>query len=188
MDNQLTHYASLQTPQLVRDSDDPESETHFAIPFQASPDESLGFPPRRGSHNPAWGRATHGSAAPGDWVLTVSALKGRNRAVLCVALCRPFRACQVNGLDSQGVALGWFVGAPAGRKNGAFLGRVSKFIRHSNDPGWSRTIVASMSDWCRAVGPRDQCDRSGSRTHRHQALDLAALPVCVLGRWGNVEG
>ena len=25
-------------------------------------------------------------------------------------------------------------------------------------------------------------DRGGSRTHRHQALDLIALPVCVLGR------
>ena len=28
-------------------------------------------------------------------------------------------------------------------------------------------------------------DRSGSRTHRHEALDLVALPICVPGRGGS---
>src|SRR5687768_5069744 len=34
-----------------------------------------------------------------------------------------------------------------------------------------------------AVGPRDRSisDRGGRRTHNHEALDLAALPVCVPG-------
>lgn len=44
-----------------------------------------------------------------------------------------------------------------------------------DDPGWSRTIVASMSNWCRAVGPRD---RGGGRT-REQRGETRARTDCL---------
>ena len=90
-------------------------------PWSAGPTR-LTLPPRRGSHNSAWGRATHGSAAPGLRSSNDPSPEGAKQG-RCLVLCRPFRACQTRRLDSQGVALGWFVGAPSGRKNRAFLGR-----------------------------------------------------------------
>ena len=90
-------------------------------PWSAGPTR-LTLPPRRGSHNSAWGRATNGSAAPGLRSSNGPSPEGAKQG-RCLVLCRPFRACQTRRLDSQGVALGWFVGAPSGRKNRAFLGR-----------------------------------------------------------------
>ena len=48
-----------------------------------------------------------------------------------------------------------------------------------SDPGWARTIVTWVSvRGVFAAGPRDHCSsRGGNRTHKHQALELAALPV-----------
>ena len=57
-----------------------------------------------------------------------------------------------------------------------------------NDPGWTRTIGLLAVD--QASSPLDHgiaSDRGGSRTHRHEALDLAAMPVCVPGRKWRVR-
>ena len=53
------------------------------------------------------------------------------------------------------------------------------------DPGWTRTIVAWM--WARSLrrwttGPFPVAEMGIEPTNFHQALDLAVLPVCVLGR------
>ena len=56
--------------------------------------------------------------------------------------------------------------------------------RPSSDPGWSRTIA--LLRVMQASSPLDygiNSDQGGSRTHKHEALDLAALPVCVPSRW-----
>ena len=53
-----------------------------------------------------------------------------------------------------------------------------------SDPGWNRTIA--FLDVDQASSPLDHgigSDRSGSRTHRHEALDLIALPICVPGHF-----
>jgi hypothetical protein len=54
-----------------------------------------------------------------------------------------------------------------------------------SDPGWTRTIVAWM--WARSrsrwtTGPFAVAEVGIDLTNCHQALDLAALPICVLGR------
>ena len=54
-----------------------------------------------------------------------------------------------------------------------------------SDPGWTRTIVAWM--WARSrrrwtTGPLQVAEVGVEPTISHQALDLAALPICVLGR------
>ncbi len=54
-----------------------------------------------------------------------------------------------------------------------------------------RVIPAGIEPALSWLSPRRLChwttgsfrDRGGSRTHKHEALDLAALPVCVPGRW-----
>ncbi len=69
------------------------------------------------------------------------------------------------GLDSQGVALGWYVGAPSGRKQGAFLGRVRSVIR---------TLALVMGDF-RSGGPACQFRskrQAGSLSH---GFDLLAI-------------
>ena len=53
-----------------------------------------------------------------------------------------------------------------------------------SDPGWTRTIVAWM--WARSLcrwttGPISVAEVGIEPTNSHQALDLAALPICVLG-------
>lgn len=57
------------------------------------------------------------------------------------------------------------------------LGHLSVVDRRGNgprtisDPGWSRTIVTSMSGWCLAVGRRDRISgRSRSRTDKITSL------------------
>jgi hypothetical protein len=54
-----------------------------------------------------------------------------------------------------------------------------------SDPGWTRTIVAWM--WARSLrrwttGSFAVAEVGIEPTNSHQALDLAALPICVLGR------
>ena len=58
----------------------PESSTAELKHHQTRSSPRFLLPPRRGSHKPAWGRATSGSAASGCGFRTLSALKGRNRA------------------------------------------------------------------------------------------------------------
>ena len=53
-----------------------------------------------------------------------------------------------------------------------------------SDPGWIRTIIVFLVV-TQASLPLDHgiiSDRGGSRTHRHEALDLAAMPICVPGQ------
>ncbi len=55
----------------------------------------------------------------------------------------------------------------------------------SSDPGWTRTIVAWM--WARSLrrwttGSISVAEVGIEPTNSHQAIDLAALPICVLGR------
>src|SRR4051812_48996562 len=55
-------------------------------------------------------------------------------------------------------------------------------LQTMSDPGWNRTITFLVV--AQASSPLDHginSDRGGSRTHRHEALDLIALPVCVPG-------
>ena len=61
----------------------------------------------------------------------------------------------------------------------------------NSDPGWSRTITFLVVT--QASSPLDHgimliSDRGGSRTHRHEALDLAAMPICVPGHKWRVRG
>ena len=59
-------------------------------------------------------------------------------------------------------------------------------ILHRSDPGWGRT--STLLHVTQASSPLDHAissDQGGSRTHRHEALDLAALPICVPGRGGS---
>ena len=56
-------------------------------------------------------------------------------------------------------------------------------------PDWNRTSTFLVVT--QASSPLDHgicsSDRGGSRTHRHEALDLAAMPICVPGRKWRVR-
>ena len=61
-----------------------------------------------------------------------------------------------------------------------------------SDPGWNRTSTFLVVT--QASLPLDHgivfliSDRGGNRTHRHEALDLAAMPICVPGHKWRVRG
>src|SRR5207245_1922330 len=71
--------------------------------------------------------------------------------------------------------------------NPAFLLTTEECHRNTcrpSDPGWTRTIVAWM--WARSLcrwttGSISVAEVGIEPTNSHQALDLAALPICVLG-------
>ena len=63
------------------------------------------------------------------------------------------------------------------------LQTVASVIPAGIEPALSCTSRRRLRRW--TTGSSCHSDRGGTRTHRHEALDLAAMPICVPGRGGS---
>ncbi len=116
-------------------------------PTRSSP--SLPPPPQRGSHKPAWGRATSGSAAPGRGV--PHALSPERAKQSWDSLCAALSGLAGHGgIDTQGVAQGWFVLPFQGGRTECSRGRGAKC---DLDPGLGDVRLPSFPPARRIAHP-----------------------------------